>query len=355
LLASLRGDYAGAQHLVEQARRASERHGHRGNQLVADYFLAGIHLAQGRNQAAQERAEAAYAVAQQTSNRWFMAYCLNELGNAARAQGAYEQARRYYQAGYALREEFGDPEGMAVSLTHLGEVALLQGHFETAEDCYRRGLAIYRDIDDTGGLITALDGLGQALCARGRIQAAARHLHQALRGATDAQLIALRLSLLISIARLLLQAGGQEQGVALLRFVQRHASTTHEARDRAQRLLESYGRLSPPARERDQANDLEALTTHLQAELAGLAAQPGPGAPPSHSALPPAQPLIEPLTPRERELLRHLAAGRSYQEIAADLTIAVGSVKSHAHNIYAKLGVRNRVEAAARAAELGLL
>jgi LuxR family maltose regulon positive regulatory protein len=58
---------------------------------------------------------------------------------------------------------------------------------------------------------------------------------------------------------------------------------------------------------------------------------------------------------REHEVVRLLVAGHSYQEIAALLTIAIGSVKSHAHNIYAKLGVRNRMQAAARASELDLL
>ncbi len=356
LLASLRGDYAEAQHLLEQVRQLSERDGHRGNQRTADYFLAGIHLAQGQYQAAHEHAQAAYAVAQATQDRWFMAYCLHELGHAARALGAYEQARRYYQASYTLREEFGDPGGMAVALTHLGAVALLQGNSETAEDRYRQSLAIYREINDQGGLVTALDGLGQALSARGQVQAAAQHLHDALHIATNAHFIALRLSLLISIGHLLLQTGGQERGIEVLLFVRDHAATTREARDRAQRLLEQHsGRMSPRVRGRGQVNDLEALTTQLQAELAAVEAQPDIGSPAGRSSQPDAQPLIEPLTPRERELLRLLVAGLSYQEIAAQLTIAVGSVKSHTHNIYEKLGVRNRVQAAARAIELGLL
>jgi tetratricopeptide (TPR) repeat protein len=80
LLASLRGDYAEAQRLLEQARQTSEQDGYLGNQRNADYFLAGIYLAQGHNRAAQQHAEAAYAVAQAAQDRWFMAYCLNELG-----------------------------------------------------------------------------------------------------------------------------------------------------------------------------------------------------------------------------------------------------------------------------------
>jgi predicted ATPase/DNA-binding CsgD family transcriptional regulator/uncharacterized protein HemY len=356
LLATLRGDYAEAQQLIEQARQMSERAGHLGNQRTADYYLAGIYLAQGQYQAAQRHAEAAHAVAKAAQDRWFMAYCLNEMGNAARASGAYEQARHDYQASYALRAEFGDPEGMAVSLSHLGAVAILQGDFETAEDVYRRSLAIYRDINDQGGLVTVLDGLGQALLARGQVQTAAQHLQDALEITTNAHFIALRLSLLISIGQLLLQTGRQERGLEVLAFVQQHTATTHEARDRVQRLLEIFSsRNSPGVIEGTRLTDLEMLTTRLQVELAALETQSKAGPQTSRSVQLSAQPLTEPLTPRERELLQLLAAGLSYQQIAERLTIAVGSVKSHSHNIYAKLGVRNRVQAAARAAELGLL
>jgi LuxR family maltose regulon positive regulatory protein len=68
-----------------------------------------------------------------------------------------------------------------------------------------------------------------------------------------------------------------------------------------------------------------------------------------------AQPLIEPLSEREVEVLRLLAAGRSNQAIAAELMLSVGTVKAHNSNIYGKLGVRSRTQAVARARELKLL
>jgi LuxR family maltose regulon positive regulatory protein len=68
-----------------------------------------------------------------------------------------------------------------------------------------------------------------------------------------------------------------------------------------------------------------------------------------------ALPGIEPLSERELEVLRLLAAGRSNPQIARELYLAVGTVKSHVHRIYGKLLVRNRTEAVARSRELGLL
>jgi LuxR family maltose regulon positive regulatory protein len=65
--------------------------------------------------------------------------------------------------------------------------------------------------------------------------------------------------------------------------------------------------------------------------------------------------LVEPLTEREIEVLRLMATGLSNREIAAELVVAMGTVKAHLHNVYGKLGVRTRGRAAARARELGLL
>lgn len=65
--------------------------------------------------------------------------------------------------------------------------------------------------------------------------------------------------------------------------------------------------------------------------------------------------LPEPLTAREIDVLELLAAGLTNREIADALVIAPGTVKKHAGNIYNKLNVGNRTEAAARARELGLL
>jgi LuxR family maltose regulon positive regulatory protein len=67
------------------------------------------------------------------------------------------------------------------------------------------------------------------------------------------------------------------------------------------------------------------------------------------------QPLIEPLSERELEVLRRVAAGYSNQEIAQELIVAVSTVKRHINNIYGKLEVGSRTQAVARGRELGLL
>jgi len=65
--------------------------------------------------------------------------------------------------------------------------------------------------------------------------------------------------------------------------------------------------------------------------------------------------LVEPLSQRELEVVRLVAAGLTNQAIADQLFIAVSTVKSHTNSIYGKLGVQNRIQAVAQARALGLV
>jgi DNA-binding CsgD family transcriptional regulator len=61
------------------------------------------------------------------------------------------------------------------------------------------------------------------------------------------------------------------------------------------------------------------------------------------------------LTPREREVLKQLAAGRTYKESAENLGVAWKTVQTQAHRIYEKLSVGNRTEAITEGRRLGLI
>ncbi|MCB9423163.1 MAG: response regulator transcription factor, partial [Ardenticatenaceae bacterium] len=64
---------------------------------------------------------------------------------------------------------------------------------------------------------------------------------------------------------------------------------------------------------------------------------------------------IEPLSDRELEVLELIADGLTNQEIATQLFLALNTVKAHTRNIYSKLGVNSRIQAVARARDLGIL
>ncbi|NPV86634.1 MAG: response regulator transcription factor [Anaerolineae bacterium] len=67
------------------------------------------------------------------------------------------------------------------------------------------------------------------------------------------------------------------------------------------------------------------------------------------------EPLIDPLSSRELEILQMVATGASNKDIAEALFIAEGTVKNHVTNILAKLGARDRMQAVIKAKEYGLL
>jgi len=72
-------------------------------------------------------------------------------------------------------------------------------------------------------------------------------------------------------------------------------------------------------------------------------------------ARPAAEQLAEPLSEREKEILRLMAQGANNRQIASQLFLAEGTVKNYVSTILDKLSVQDRTQAALRARELGLL
>jgi ATP/maltotriose-dependent transcriptional regulator MalT len=95
--------------------------------------------------------------------------------------------------------------------------------------------------------------------------------------------------------------------------------------------------------EKGKALTFESITSYLHHEFRA----------PSDAGANPDQQYL--LTAREREILGLIAAGKTNPQIAAQLIIGAGTVKSHTLNIYRKLEVANRTQAIVRAQEIGLL
>lgn len=64
--------------------------------------------------------------------------------------------------------------------------------------------------------------------------------------------------------------------------------------------------------------------------------------------------LLEPLTAKERELLKGLVAGRSNQQLADEHHVSINTIKTHLKNLYKKMSVSNRAQAVSRVKVLGL-
>jgi len=85
------------------------------------------------------------------------------------------------------------------------------------------------------------------------------------------------------------------------------------------------------------------------------ASRPAPAAPPPVPAGAASRGLAEPLTGREIDVLRLIAAGKPNQRIARELVVTLDTVKKHVSHVLGKLGAANRTEAVTRAGQLGLI
>jgi predicted ATPase/DNA-binding CsgD family transcriptional regulator len=365
VLAVTCGDYSQA---VAHGRRAWERaaaRGDRRNQAFAGYGLTSAAVSQGHYESALQHASETLALTKAIGNRWFMAYVYNQMGDITQALGDRTTARDYYRLSFAIREEFNDPEGMGVALGHLGELALGEEACGEAHELYQRSLALYRKLGDRGGLVRTLHGLAVSAYQMGNPAAARRYFQEALQIAAELQAVPLTLSLLVGVAAFLIAGGVPESGVQALTLVASHPASERVTRERARQLQPQAGRQpaaaavahdDPPANggldlETELNVTVNRLLVELASERAGAPAAPLPAATPMRQQ----QPLPDALSERELEVLQLIAGGATNPEIAAALTVALSTVKTHVNNIYGKLGVSHRVQAINRARELNLI
>ena len=106
-----------------------------------------------------------------------------------------------------------------------------------------------------------------------------------------------------------------------------------QAPQRDPELARSYQRLLVPAQRHDQ------MPASLNAPVPGQ----------------PAMVVVESLTEREREVLRHVSDMLNTAEVASEMYISINTVKTHLKSIYRKLAASHRREAVRRAQQLGLI
>jgi predicted ATPase/tetratricopeptide (TPR) repeat protein len=279
MLALHQGNDAEAARLGQQACRRGEERQHDGNLQVTYYLLARTARAQGQYATAHDYARRAYAAVQRTQNRYFAAFCHNELGTIAGLQGKYAEARRHYQAAHSIREAFNDVQGIAADLGLLGKVALLEGRFADARALFQRSLAICEETGARDFAVRALYGLGRAASALGDDGAAQQAFGRALQIAEAAGFRSQILQVLTGCCSLLLASGQPDLAAELLVVVLRERASDRETSDAAQALLARCEAVMVPdslaaALEHGRALTLEQAVDRLHTELAAVGEWP---------------------------------------------------------------------------------
>ncbi|CAG0937619.1 Putative HTH-type transcriptional regulator [Thermoflexales bacterium] len=241
-------------------------------------------------------------------------------------QGDYVQARDYSQQALDIALALEDQSGQGMAATDLGHALAALGQLAEAEQLYRQAYTVRQQIGQIPPAIESLAGLGAIAVQRGDLAQAAPVADELLAYLTQQPLYGVddALGVYWTLYQLLQMLGD---------------SRAAEWFERAYRLLQEYAsRISPDSLRR---SFLENLPAHRKIMR--------------ERALRPVEDLPPDLTRQEFAVLRLLAAGLTNHQIAAQLQVTLGTVKTHAHHILQKLQVQNRTQAVARARELHLL
>jgi LuxR family maltose regulon positive regulatory protein len=188
----------------------------------------------------------------------------------------------------------------------------------------------------------------QIRLAEGQTAAVEARLERSLAAMVEQGRDGTALELRVLLATLHWQAGQRERAIAVLE----PALSLAEREGYVRVFVEAGSGLIPVLRQAAVQGIAPETVGKLLASLGERGARPvGAGVPAAGTR----SALAEPLSEREIEVLRLVAAGLANAEIAEQLFLAVGTVKRHLFNLCGKLGVTNRTSAVARARELGLL
>ncbi len=297
---------------------------------------------------------------QRTQTRGILFQSALLLALVARAQGESAAARSWLQHLESISQQVSQIELTETIAPNLARIALTDGRLEDAlfwmyeqNQCnaapgYKRRELI--DLTQARVLIAA----GQAGVESDAGARALELLEHWYVAADQAGRVRVLLEVLI-LQALALQLQNDRAGA--LRTLQRAVILAEPGKyirlfvdegNQMSRLLRQLLEQQRAQKANGQAMSVAYLSTLLKAF-----SQPGASFLPTSPAEP--QPLFDPLSLREREVLRLIAAGHKNCEIADELVVVTGTVKAHINMIYQKLGVTNRVQAIVRARALGLL
>jgi ATP/maltotriose-dependent transcriptional regulator MalT len=305
----------------------------------------------------------------------FRGNCLVHRCEILQLQGAWTDAMA--SARQACEVLAGPPawDSLGSAHYHLGEIQRLRGDLEDAEQSYRRASLAGRDPEP---------GMSLLRVAQGRLDLARAAIRRAV---DEAQEPVARSRLLPACVEVLLEAGdlgGARAAADELAGIAAHLEAvylTALAADASGAVLlaegDPGGALTTLRRAHRAWRDLDAphqaarvrlliavacrqLGDDATAELEFAAARSALehlGARPDLTRLArlACGPAAGPLSPRESEVLRLVASGRSNRAIAAELVISEKTVARHVSNIFTKLGVSSRAEATAHAYRHGLV
>ncbi len=319
-------------------------------------------MMQGHSQTACTRFVESVALWRSVGSQWDLGLTLNMLGLAHSLAGDPTTALILCEESLAVYRAVQDAWGIATTLTGLGLVSGRQGDYATAHVWLEEAIAIWPSREDVWSKAETLGIFGEVLQQQGKLSQAAAVYTEGLllsHELGDEPRCAFLLRHLSTLA----QAQGQTERVVQLSAAAERWGidgsdvffTVGDFSIHAQELDDLRARMGDQAFAAHWAKG-QAMTLDQAVEYALAADTPAPDEP--TAADPPALlPAAYPagLTAREVEVLRLLAQGLTYAQIADTLVISRRTVNGHLTSIYSKIGVTSRMAAACFAQDHSLV
>ena len=306
----------------------------------------------GGYEATRQFYQSQLATAREKGDDWTAAWMLFCLSDLAVHTANFPEAQSLLKESLAGFRAVGDEWNSTFSIRSLGALAQKEKHYQEALYLYRDQLALCKKVGDIAGMAFALSQIGIVLEAMGEPETLRQYLGDALKLSLEVRFEWVNWIVLLWAAEQLKAAQGQAtQAVEIFASLRKHFGHWQTKRELIERHLATLqAELAPEvfavAVKKGESRSLEAVADTLVELLL---------TPDQQASTASAHLLPEPLTEREQEVLRLIAAGLNNPQIAEQLVVAVGTVKSHTNRIFGKLGVSNRVQAVNRAKELHLI
>jgi tetratricopeptide (TPR) repeat protein len=180
VLASERGDPAGAQHRYRQALDLFERLGDRAGAAAAHSALGILARDSGDLAEAERRYHQALDIAEQLGDQGAAAGNYQRLGSLAHERGNLAEAERRYSQSLDIFERLGDQGNAASANQALGTLAQGRGDLAEAQRRYHQAVEIFERIGDQDRIVSGYHQLGSLAHDSGDLVEAERRYHQAL-------------------------------------------------------------------------------------------------------------------------------------------------------------------------------